>query len=108
MQMMLLRAHTRRNAMLRKVRKANITPELRTHFERYGENVLVQVLVNNPQTQDKELVGLLAHRQEIMDWLTERRDIHERREQRLEAVEWAILIWVVIGVIADIIIVTRS
>jgi hypothetical protein len=40
-----------------------------------------------------------------MEWLTERRDIHERREQRLETAEWAILIWVVVGVIADIIVV---
>ena len=34
-------------------------------------------------------------------WLTERGDYHEKREQRLETVEWAILIFVILGVVAD-------
>jgi hypothetical protein len=45
--------------------------------------------------------------QEALAWLT-RRDIQERREDRRETVEWAILIWVIMGVIADIILGTRS
>ena len=51
---------------------------------------------------------LHADRHHTLAWLTERRDIHERREDRLETVEWAILVWVVLGVIADIILVIRG
>lgn len=35
-------------------------------------------------------------------WLTERADLRERREDRIEMVEWAVLIFVVLGVIVDI------
>jgi hypothetical protein len=37
------------------------------------------------------------------EWLTERADSHERREQRLETIEWAILIFVVLAVIVDVV-----
>ncbi len=47
-------------------------------------------------------------REEIIDWLQERRDIAARHEDRLETVEWAILIFVVIGVAADIAIVAHE
>jgi hypothetical protein len=43
-----------------------------------------------------------------MAWLTERQDIHERREDRLETAEWAILIFVIVGVLADIAIVLHE
>jgi len=59
-------------------------------------------------TQGPELLGLLSgDRTPNLEWLTEQRDIHERKEDRLETFEWAILAWVVVGVIADIIIVMR-
>jgi hypothetical protein len=89
----------------RKVRKANIPEQLRTSFERYGEDVLAHAVAIGAVSagQGHELIELLqGKKQQIFDWLTERRDIHERREQRLETAEWAILIWVVVGVIADI------
>ena len=35
------------------------------------------------------------------EWLTERGDSREQHEQRVETVEWAILIFVILGVIAD-------
>jgi hypothetical protein len=92
--------------MWRKVRRARISEDLRTRFERFGEDVLAHALaVGSLLTQGKELLNLVeVHREEIMEWLTERRDIHERKEQRLEVAEWAILVWVVVSVIADIII----
>ena len=42
------------------------------------------------------------------DWLTERGDVHARREQRLETVEWAILVFVIIAVIVDVVLLVRS
>ena len=93
----------------RKVRRAKISEDLRTRFERFGEDVLAHALaVGSILTQGRELLNLIeGHREAVMEWLTERRDIHERKEQRLETAEWAILVWVVVGVIADIIIVMR-
>jgi hypothetical protein len=94
----------------RKVRRANIPEQLRTQFERYGEDVLAHALaVGAHHTQGPELLNIMSgDRSPIMAWLTERRDIHERREDRLETVEWAILIFVIVGVLADVAIVAHE
>jgi hypothetical protein len=80
----------------RKVRRAKISEDFRTRFERFGEGVLAHALaVGSILTQGRELLNLIeGHREEVM-------------EQRLETAECAILVWVVVGVIADIIIVMR-
>jgi hypothetical protein len=95
---------------MRRVRRANIPDDLRTKFERIGEDVLAHALaVGTQRTQGHELLNLPErNRTEIMEWLTERRDIHERRENRLETVEWAILIAVIVGVLADLAIVAHE
>ena len=36
------------------------------------------------------------------NWLTERADLKERHEQRLETVEWGIFVFVILGVIVDL------
>jgi hypothetical protein len=51
-----------------------------------------------------ELAGLSRmKRPEVLAWLQERRDIATRHEDRLETVEWAILIFVTVGVILDVV-----
>jgi hypothetical protein len=87
----------------RKVRRAGVSDDLRKQFERYGETVIAQALATAPMgLYGGPLYGLLnKEHQAALDWLTERRDIHERREDRLETVEWAILIFVVVGVIVE-------
>jgi len=40
-------------------------------------------------------------REHAIAWLTERGDLQEQREQRLETLEWGILIFVIVGVILD-------
>jgi hypothetical protein len=58
---------------------------------------------------EADLLNVLQRdRAPLLAWLTERRDIHERKEDRLETVEWAILIFVIVGVLADIIIVAHE
>ncbi|HTS39089.1 MAG TPA: hypothetical protein VMH84_00920 [Xanthobacteraceae bacterium] len=78
----------------RKVRWANIPDNLRKELERLGENVVAQAVahpVDNPS--GLPLYGFVhTHNEQTLDWLTERRDIHERREHRLEFVEWSIVI----------------
>lgn len=89
----------------RKVRHARLPQELRDRFEVYGETVLALMLTTgqpNVSFQGVELLDLVRQkRSEIVAWLQERRDLAERREQRLETSEWAILIFVVAGVITD-------
>lgn len=94
----------------RKVRRANISDDLRTKFERYGETVIAHALgTGSMSTHSGPLFGLLNQQsQAALDWLTERRDIHERREDRLETVEIAILLFVVIGVVMDLVLVIQS
>ena len=89
---------------LRKVRKARIPQENRDLFERYGESIIVGLLISGLQPPYVELQRIYNNKdamQNARDWLTERGDIRERREQRLEIVEWAILIFVVLGVIVE-------
>lgn len=89
------------------VRKANISRADRDLFERYGEAVIGSVLAGgfNPIAPDLRMIlpgdgpGKLA---EAGDWLTECHDSQEQREDRFETVEWAILVFVVLAVIIDL------
>jgi hypothetical protein len=104
----------------RKIRQADISQALRDEFELFGESVIagaVTMTYNEPdhpegvvmvRTPDAftftysrlhELVS--THRKEALAWLRERRDVAERKEQRGETVEIAILIFVTLGVFAD-------
>jgi hypothetical protein len=90
--------------LLRSIRRADIPPELRTEFERYGE-ILIAMGLSQPQAASYSgpfFALISSHGNEAAAWLTERRDLDERRENRLELVGWAILLFVVIGVLADI------
>lgn len=94
----------------RRVRVANIPEVTRREFERYGESVVARGLASPGLgiTAGSYLMRFLNnHLQAAQDWLTERRDIHERREQRLETVEWAILIFVVLGVLTDVVVLIK-
>jgi hypothetical protein len=88
----------------RKVRVAQIAPNVRDEFERYGELVLAHALATlSPVTPPvTELANLFnQHRTELLAWLTERRDIDQRKADRIEAVEVGILVFVVFGVVID-------
>jgi hypothetical protein len=90
----------------RKVRRATITETLRTEFERYGELVLAHALAAaSPVTP---LVGDLQKyttedRAHLMAWLTERRDIGERKADRTEARDVAILVFAGIAAVTGVI-----
>jgi hypothetical protein len=94
----------------RKVRRANIPAELRERFELYGETLMALAIESGDAIRiGVELAGLgQTKRSEIVEWLRERRDIAEHHQDRLETVEWAILIAVVIGVAADLAIVAHE
>lgn len=86
-----------------KVRKANIPAALRERFELIGVQVLSGALVISLDTPDSPLFEIRhRHRAEAEAWLREQRDEEERRHDRLETVEWAILVAVVFGVLVDL------
>jgi len=91
----------------RKIRPANIPQADRDLFERFGEFVIGSVLAGGFTPSHADLQPLYqktnpAQQDYARDWLTERSDSHELREQRLETAEWAILIFVLLEVIADL------
>ena len=87
-----------------KVRRANIPPELRERFEFYGEKLIALAIESHdPNRIGAELSNLVQHkRTEIIAWLQERRDLAVQQEDRLETVEWALLLFVFISVVLEI------
>jgi hypothetical protein len=79
----------------RKVRRATIEAKLRDQCELIGEDVLAHTV----SVVAMEISG--EKRQQVLEWLQERRDIAERHDDRVETVEWAILIFVIRGVIVE-------
>jgi hypothetical protein len=81
----------------RKVRYATIPKEARDIFERYGEFIISSVVTGGMAQRHGDLQKIYTDQHKMlahaMAWLTERGDIREQREQRLETVEWAILIF---------------
>src|SRR6266853_5334240 len=73
----------RGSSMWRKVRRANISPELRVQFEVFGEDMLADAVgAGELSPREAELDKLLRERRrEIVEWLQERRDQRERRER---------------------------
>jgi hypothetical protein len=94
----------------RKIHHANIPDELRTQFELFGEDVLAHAIgAGEHSSKGAELNELLRQkRDEILEWLREKRSEAARHDDRVETVEWAILIFVVIGVVADLAIVAHE
>ncbi len=89
----------------REIRRASISKSSRDIFERFGEAVIGIVLAGNLQPRAPELQKLYGDMgptlKDATAWLTERGDSQEQREQRMETVEWAVLMFVVLGVIVE-------
>ena len=88
----------------RKVRRANLTQEQRDQFELLGEDVLAHAVgAGEHSSKGADLDKLLREkRQEILEWLQERRDSSERRDDQSETIKLAILIFVILGVIVEL------
>ena len=83
---------------LKKVRHANLNPELRDAFNAFGILGMTDCLVKNvppaPGTGHKLGMDDQAIKRAGYDWIKEYSDKVERRDNRLEVLEWAILIFV--------------
>jgi hypothetical protein len=86
----------------RKVRRADIPDDIRTKLELFGETVVAMSLSTGIVRDPGQLGFLKDSWPDALAWLQERRDIHERREDRLETVEWAILLFVAFSLLTDI------
>jgi hypothetical protein len=74
-------------------------------FEQVGETGIQLTLAGGFNPRSQELGELYKDPERVkyaQQWLTERADIHARHEWRMERVEWAILIFVAVGVFADL------
>jgi len=93
-----------------KVRRANkILRDVRDELERYGELAVATALARAFDVQSSPMFDLArTHRDHALAWLTERRDIAERKEQRMETVECEILIFVIFGVVIDILLLVNG
>jgi hypothetical protein len=93
------------------LRRAHIPTPERDLFDRIGETGLQLVLAGGFHPKSQELsavytVPVIA--QHAQDWLTERADIRARHEWRMERVEWAVLIFVILGVVVDCVLAFQS
>ncbi len=98
----------------RKVRKAQISKVDRDLFERYGEAVIGSILAGEVPIA-RDLRAILPHSppgqplviidkfQEAGNWLTECRDAHERREQRLESIEIGVVALITVEILLSFI-----
>jgi hypothetical protein len=85
-----------------RARPANIPEQEQDIFERYGEHVIGSILAGGFNPAAQELQPLYSNQQMILharDWLTECRDAHNIRERRLEILEWAIVILIVVEIV---------
>jgi hypothetical protein len=89
----------------REVREAQLTPERRDIFERYGETVIQLLITGGFTPPSPTLQPIYTNvggiRDDAESWLTERGDKTANKERRLEIVEWSILGFVILGVVAD-------
>ena len=87
------------------IRPANLPQELRDRFELYGETLMSIAIESGDATRiGAELARLgQANRDQIVAWLRERRDMEARHSDRLELVEWGLLVFVVLGVALDLV-----
>ena len=86
----------------RKVRWADIPDDVRAKLELFGETVVAMSLSTGIVSGTGQLSFLNNNWPDALAWLQERRDIHERKEDRLETVEWAILLFVAFSFLTDI------
>ena len=91
-----------------RVRRANIPQNFREAFEQAGTGVIQTLLFLgsiNPADLPEPLTRIgvqgSVERRSAIVWLNEKAHRAERKEIRMEAVEWAILLFVIFGVIVD-------
>ena len=84
--------------------------ELHESFERYGQTLMAIAIASGDANRiDPKLANLgQKHHEEIVAWLRERRDMEARRHDRLETVEWSVLVMAFASVIASVLVVAHE
>ena len=77
------------------IREAKIDSELRKTFEQYGVQVMQQILsVGSNFRHQGRVEWVETHRDALLEWLTEKHDIQERKERVSFVMEAAIVVLV--------------
>jgi hypothetical protein len=87
------------------VRRAAIPKDHRDFFERYGQNVVALMLTAGSAPQSPALLAFIHDKSKVQSaeaWLTEEGDKGECRETRLEILEWAIVVLIVVEIFLQI------
>jgi hypothetical protein len=72
-------------------------------FEVYGETMIAMVMATREE-KNRGGLNITQHGGDALAWLRERHDVYARREDRLETVEWAILLFVAFSLLTDVVI----
>jgi hypothetical protein len=97
-----------------RIRRASISDELRSEFEKAGTQVVALALgLGNLVPGGGQFVSqiqqnVLGHQAEASAWLQEKRDEETCDKRRTEIVEWAILLFVVVGVLVDLLLLKQG
>jgi len=97
----------------RRVVSADIPQETRDTLERYGEDAVAIILAQAAWPDGLDIRHAIpravlaggdsdAQRRKLeraRDWLNERHQVHENRERRLEILEWAIVVLIVVEIV---------
>ena len=89
-----------------RIRKANIDPQLRETFERYGTGTMQMLLANNTpyrHPNQGSMTAIERYLTELLNWLTEQYDIAERKETWSLTMEVAITIFVAAELVLSIV-----
>jgi hypothetical protein len=89
----------------RKVRHvADLPAHVRDDMELMGETLLsfAQIIPMESANHPLYKYRIEPLRSQTIGWLREQRDIHERKEQRVEFVEWLIVIFVFVEMVISI------
>lgn len=89
----------------RKVQKADISAQRRQLFEQCGVTTIQLTLASGHTPASALLRGIYINAENLGSdaeiWLIEQADKHANKEWRIEIAEWAVLLFVFLGVIVD-------
>jgi|ERR1700722_10556832 len=96
----------------RKIQKADISDRHRQLFEQCGATT-IQLTLASGHTPSSELLRAIYINADKAGsdaevWLIEQADRHANREWRVELAEWAVLVFVILGVIVDFLLLLKG
>jgi hypothetical protein len=106
------RKERRKMLGFRKIGKADISKGHRQLFEQCGVATIQLTLASGHTPASALLRGIYINAENLGSdaeaWLIEQADKHANKEWRIEVAEWAVLIFVILGVIVDVLLLLKG